>query len=387
MTLIHFKIYRHSSELPSDWDGLVRHDVFLQSNYLKALEVASPNNISWFYLGVFNDKHLVGVAIIQRIELYLEDIFRNYKDSCFRQKFKHFVSKFLKGNMLVVGNLMHTGQHGIYLDTNRLPQKDFLETIYKALDQLMDVIKKEHNKRIRIMMLKDYFKDDTIHLEKDFFHNLKLHKISVQPNMIMDVHHHWVDFEAYLLDLNKKYRQRYKVARKKSGNIVKKEMTLEDVQKHATQLYHLYKNVSDNAKINTFILPKGHFCALKQHLEDNFKVFGYYLDDVLIGFYTLILNDGVLETYFLGYDEAHQYPNQMYLNMLYDMVDFAIKNKFTSIVYARTAMEIKSSIGAKPQKMYVYLKHTNLLMNIALKRIFKLMNPVQQWEERHPFGY
>ena len=75
----------------------------------------------------------------------------------------------------------------------------------------------------------------------------------------------------------------------------------------------------------------------------------------------------------------------MYLNMLYDMADFAIKNEFTSIVYARTAMEIKSSVGAKPQKMFVYLKHTNLCMNIILKRIFKLMNPTQEWEERHPF--
>jgi hypothetical protein len=106
---------------------------------------------------------------------------------------------------------------------------------------------------------------------------------------------------------------------------------------------------------------------------------------VLIGFYTLILNNDVLETYFLGYDEEHQYPNQMYLNMLYDMSEFAIVNNFSSIVYARTAMEIKSSVGAEPRKMNVYLKHTNPFMNASLKRIFKLMNPTQQWEERHPF--
>ena len=47
--------------------------------------------------------------------------------------------------------------------------------------------------------------------------------------MIMNVEPNWNDFEAYLLDLNKKYRQRYKVARKKAGNIIKKELTLEDV--------------------------------------------------------------------------------------------------------------------------------------------------------------
>ncbi|MEZ4793291.1 MAG: hypothetical protein R2783_07475 [Gelidibacter sp.] len=87
----------------------------------------------------------------------------------------------------------------------------------------------------------------------------------------------------------------------------------------------------------------------------------------------------------MGYDQAHQYQHQMYLNMLYDMLDFAIEHKFASIVYARTAMEIKSSIGAKPQKMNVYLKHTNSFMNASLKQIFKLMDPSRQWEERHPF--
>jgi hypothetical protein len=124
---------------------------------------------------------------------------------------------------------------------------------------------------------------------------------------------------------------------------------------------------------------------LKRELNTNFKVFGYYLDDTLIGFYTLILNGNILETYFLGYDESHQYQNQLYLNMLYDMLEFAIQNKFASIVYARTAMEIKSSIGAKPKRMYVYLKHTNSFMNASLQGIFQLMNPSRDWEERHPF--
>jgi hypothetical protein len=48
-------------------------------------------------------------------------------------------------------------------------------------------------------------------------------------------------------------------------------------------------------------------------------------------------------------------------------------------------MEIKSSIGAKPVPMVVYIKHTNSLINAALKQVFKLMNPKQNWQERHPF--
>ncbi len=383
--MVDFKIYETVNELPSDWNNLVKHDIFLHASYLKALQHASPNNISWFYLGVFIDKQLVGVAIVQRVELYLEDIFRNYKDSCQRQKFKHFISKFLKGNMLVVGNLMHTGQHGFYFDSNLISQLDFLGIVCEALTLQKKSIRKKHKKRIRIIVFKDYFTDDSIHFEKDFFKRHKLHKVSVQPNMIMEIQPSWKDFDGYLLALNKKYKQRYKVSRKKAEAIIKNELSLEDIELNCDRLDVLYDTVSNNAKINTFIIPKGHFCELKRHLGTNFKVFGYYLEDTLIGFYTLILNNDTVETYFLGYDESYQYVHQIYLNMLYDMVNFGIREKFTSIVFARTAMEIKSSIGAKPINMNVYLKHTNSFMNLLLKRIFKLMNPKQQWEERHPF--
>jgi hypothetical protein len=114
-------------------------------------------------------------------------------------------------------------------------------------------------------------------------------------------------------------------------------------------------------------------------------VFGYYYQGNLIGFYTLILNNAVLETYFLGYDSKYQYQNQLYLNMLYDMLGFAIENKFDSVVYARTAMEIKSSVGAKAIPMTMYIKHTNKFANAILKVIFNFMKPNQKWEERHPF--
>ena len=150
-------------------------------------------------------------------------------------------------------------------------------------------------------------------------------------------------------------------------------------------MHELYLNVSDNARFNTFILPQNHFYELKLKLKDKFKVYGYYLNDVLVGFYTLILNGKDLETYFLGYDSKHQYSNQLYLNMLYDMLQFGIENRFDTIVYARTAMAIKSSVGAKPEPMVMYLKHTNPFLNAILYPVFKLMNPAQNWEERHPF--
>ena len=74
--MIHYKIYNSVNELPNSWDDLPHSDIFLKTNFLKGLEAASPINISSYYLGVFKAEKLVGIAIIQRVEMYLDDIFR-----------------------------------------------------------------------------------------------------------------------------------------------------------------------------------------------------------------------------------------------------------------------------------------------------------------------
>lgn len=383
--MITFKIYDSYNELPESWNAITEHDIFLQPNYFEALEQASPDNIQFFYLAVFKDNVLVGVAVIQRVQLYLEDMFRKSSSSYFKSSFQSIISKVLKGNILVVGNLMHTGQHGMFYQQKNISQYEYTTVIFKALDALKIKIKKIQKKTIRVILLKDFFNDDILYHQKNRFLSNKLHMVTVQPNMLMSLNSNWLNMADYVGDLNKKYKSRYKSAKKKLGKITCSELDLDSLKNNAAILHQLYLNVSKNAKFNTFILPKHHFYHLKKHLNTNFKVFGYYLDQELIGFYTLILNHDVLETYFLGYDVKHQYTHQLYLNMLYDMTKYGIDHKFKTIVFARTAMEIKSSVGAKPQDMYLYLKHTNTFTNGVLKQFFKFMNPSHDWDERHPF--
>jgi len=384
-TLIKTKLFTSAIDLPRVWDALVVHDIFLQTTYLKALEEAAPKNITLYYFGFYIEQELVGIAVMQRVKLYLNDMFRNHDDSCFQERFKNQVSKVLKGNILVVGNLTHTGQHGIYFKSNAITNEEFMSTLLKAVDVLKRKIKTVFNKNIRAVLLKDYFLTDTILQTKNALNTSGFHHIVVQPNMVLNLPEHWVHFEDYISELNKKYRDRYKSARKKSESIITKELDVTAVFNQSETLYKLYKNVASNAKINSFILPENHFYTFKKQLGANFKVFGYFNKNELVGFYTLILNNKYLETYFLGYDSEYQYKHQLYLNMLYDMAQFGINNQFKTIVYARTAMEIKSSIGAKPKDMVMYLKHTNWFMNGILKYIFRLMNPSKIWEERHPF--
>lgn len=385
--MIHYKIYKNTSELPADWDALNTQDVFLKSNFLKGLESALPLNISGYYVGVFKNKTLVGIAIIQRVEMYANDIFRKNSDNSIKQFAKQLISKIIKGNALVVGNLMHTGQHGVYFNEKEISQANYLTQIEKALNELTTYIKVKFNKKVRIVVFKDYFEQDSIHESTAFFKQNNLYKIQVQPNMIFSIADAWKTTNDYILSFNKKYKRRYKTARKKSAALHYQELDAHFLNTYSNTIFKLYETVSDNARVNSFKLKPDHFYQLKIHLKDKFKVFGVFLEDELVGFYTLILNNSILETYFLGYNKKLQHQHQMYLNMLFNMAFFGIENGYKTIVYARTAMEIKSSIGAKPHTMHIYLNHTNnFIANTVLKCIVMYMNPIQKWEERHPFS-
>jgi len=386
MSLIYSKIYNNVSELPERWNTLVAHDVFLQTPFLNALEQSCPNNINLYYIGVYSSNTLVGIIIMQWVEIYAKDIFRKSNDHYLKKISKILVAKIVRGNALVVGNLMHTGQHGIYFNDKKISQSVYLEEVFKALNKVSNQIKKTHNKRIRIIGFKDYFDNDRIHSSSEFFMTKNLYKIQVQPNMIFSLPTHWNMIEDYIFELKNKYKRRYKTARKKIGAINSKELTIKDLETASNILYSLYKNVSDNAKVNSFVLPQNHFISLKEHMQNNFKVFGYFLNNELVGFYTLILNNEILETYFLGYDDKRQSQHQIYLNMLFDMLTYAINNNFKTLVFARTAMEIKSSVGAKPNTMHIYMKHANnFIANKILKLIVNTLNPIKKWNERHPF--
>ncbi len=383
--MTHYKLYTSINELPQSWDRLARHDVFLSKKLLKGLERGCPENINTYYLAIYKDNNMVGIAVLQRIKMYLNAVFRD-KSSWFKKQTTAIISKIAKGNLLVLGNLMHTGQHGYYFEKNLINHNHFLEITYNAIKDLTKIIKKTDGKTIRLIAFKDYYLNDPIHNEVSFFKDKQLYQVQVQPNMLFAIQTNWTSIDDYTAALKKKYKRRFTNALKRKTNIVSKVFSLDDLKVHKDSIYKLYKMVSDNARVNSFMLPENHFYTVKKALKDDFNVTGYFIEKELVGFFSLIKNHQTLETYFLGYSRKLNRSYQLYLNMLYDMVAYGIKNQFKRIVFARTAMEIKSSVGARPQPMLLYVKHTNhSIANVILKAVVKYLNPLKEWQERHPF--
>ena len=375
-----FQIFESTNNLPEEWNDLASKNILLSKDYLLVLEQSKPNNISIFFIGIFEEKKLIGISLSMLVNLNLLSSFGE-RDKCLKTFFRNLIFRNFVSHVLVIGNNFFTGQNAFVLDQNS-NQIEAISTLKKAAEDLVLLIKSKKEK-VHITTFKDFDSSDLDLFDKEDFKKYAI--FSTQPNMVFSIVENWKNEEDYVADLSKKYRDQYKRSHKKLEGIVKKKMTFFDIKAHEKNIYSLYFYVAKNAPFNTFFLAENHFATLKEILQDKFLFYGYFLENKLIGFNTLIKNGIVMETYFLGYDEAIQREKMVYLNMLYDMIGYSIKKEFKQIIFARTALEIKSSVGAKPIKMFGFMKHENKFINRFMKQFINYFEPETVWQERNPF--
>ncbi len=379
-TQLTIEIYSSTAQLPKNWSNLANENIFLSREYLEILEKSAPTNMTCHFIGFFNEKELVGIALSQFLDLNKLESFGE-RDKCIKTSVRNIIFKNFCSHVLIIGNNMLTGQN-TYFFSDKIDKIQALKTLKNASEQLKTLFIKKGFK-IHVTTFKDFPKENIPDFQLAGFQDS--YQFSTQPNMLFEIPNRWKSEQDYIDALSKKYRDQYKRARKKAEGILKRKMNLEDIIKHEEIIYDLYHHVAKNAHFNTFFLAKNHFSTFKQLLKDEFLLYGYFLDEKLIGFNTIIKNGEVIDTYFLGYDETIQREKMLYLNMLYDMIAYSINNGFKKIIFARTALEIKSSVGAKPQEMFGFMKHDNPIIDLAIDKVFCYLDPEVVWKERNPF--
>lgn len=372
-----FKIFNSTTELPINWNIVIgQQNIMLSEEYFRVLEESKPINMKYCFVGFFSDENLIGGALFQYLNFIEHKSFQKGEVLC---SIRNFLTRQLSKDVMILGNNMLTGQNGFYFDPSKIPTEKAILLLNEASQNIQAILGKTS-----LIIYKDYQKSFLKNFEEEQKFK-SFYRFSVQPNMILNLKPEWNCLEDYRNDLSKKYRARLKSAKKKIDGIQKLELDIQSIKKHQNEMNILYQNVAENAPFNTFFLTEKHFESMKQNLKKDFKVFGYFFNEKLIGFYTLILNNNDIDTYFLGYDKEIQKEKQIYLNMLFDMTEFGISNQFKRIVFGRTALEIKSTIGAEPVEIFGLIKHNNKAINPFMEKIFTSLNPKVEWIQRKPF--
>ncbi|HLP95865.1 MAG TPA: GNAT family N-acetyltransferase [Saprospiraceae bacterium] len=388
-TALRYTFFRSIEAAGQDWDHAApAHDLFLQRQYLSILEANPPEGMRFGYLVFYQQDQPVGVALCQ-IKYFkgddnIADLDVPRKDPCFfgglSQWFKKWVAGKAAADILICGNMLLTGEHGYYFNPEKAREEDAVIVLEQALDYVIDQMGKEGVK-MPVILVKDIA---PLHRPQGQYLGKKgFTEFEIQPNMVLDLPYH--NMEEYLNAMSTKYRTRAKRAFKKLDGIEKRPMTYAEILQELPNIYRLYKDIANNAGFNMVDLNEHYLAALKKDLHEHFQMYAYYLDGKLVAFYTMIWNHDELEAHFLGYEKSLNHDYQLYLNILYDIIKMGIEGGSKQIVFARTALEIKSSVGAVAHDLYCYLRHQNAVANRFVPTILDYLKPVEEWQPRHPF--
>lgn len=372
------------------WNQVVPDNIFFSIPFLKLIEDTPPKGIKPFYAIISSQGKDIAVISLQRKEIDLSESMNfddGFKQQSSLQKFslnvRKSASKLAKFSTLICGNVLLTGEYGFYFSDKTILYVEQFRIVEKALDQICKLLSKNGYPSGPILM-KDYYKDKEFSLNN--LDKSKFTEFAVQPNMILNLDESWNMFDDYLKAIKSKYRVRAKRAFKKLGtDVEKRELSIEDVKKYQQRIFDLYLETASEADFNLFTLPVNYFKLLQEYLGDKIKIVAYFIGDEMIGYYTILFNTDYMEAHYLGYDKSKNAARQIYLNMLFDLIKEGIDAKANKIQFARTALEIKSSVGAIPYDMLCYLKHKSSWKNAMLPKLLTFMVPEKEWKPRTPF--
>lgn len=381
-------LYRTMEAVPEAWDQLApKQNLFLQRSYLAVLENFPPTEMQFAYLLFYQQNEPVGIAIAQ-IQLFRanQNIQEEKEDAGLLGRIGNFVKEKVAEKIsfytLVCGNLLLTGEHGFYF-SSQINIADKIDVLHKGLNAVLPKLD-EQGIEVSAILIKEMEAENKKEVGPALCKYYQ--EFTMQPNMVFELDPNWRTFQDYIDSLSSKYRVRMKRGFRKGAQIRKENLDLDALIANKKRIHELYMGVANNSDFNSAELHEDYFLELKRALPHRFQLMGYYIEDRLIGYYTTIKNYKELEAHFLGIDYEQNRIYQTYLNILFDITKDGISMGVEKIIFARTALEIKSSIGAEPQEMYFYARHRSKFSNRLLNYMVDYLQPKSpEWIQRRPF--
>ncbi|PTX60669.1 hypothetical protein C8N46_106315 [Kordia periserrulae] len=370
--------YDNIKDIPvAYWEQLgCGNNTYYTPEFLRAYELANED-IVFRYVVILNAKNeAVAFAATQVVTISIKTITKNIK---MYTGIKTIINRLFCNSSLRImfcGNVFLSGEYGTFIKKEEDVNGLFHELV-SALQGLM-----KNTKRLHGVFVKD-FKESSLQLTNQL-KNYGFAAMKVEPNMIISLQPEWTSFDDYKDALKSKYRVKANKADSKSKSLTVKDFSFQEVDAYKSELQALYENTIANANFNAQVLDLDTYILLKKTFGEQFIVKGYFLEDTLVGFLSAMKNGENLDAHFIGLNYALNKTYAIYPRILNDYVRLGILYEAKRINLGRTASEIKSTLGAKPQDLTCYIRHKRRFLNSLIQPFIKNIK-IKSFKEHSPF--
>jgi hypothetical protein len=377
--------YSSVSEL-FEASGLRPENVFLQNEYLESLEQGGPSAAGYRYALVRNGKKAVAVVYVQLIPFSLNGVDEMIRDKPYRRLLKTvraLLGAYLfrndsdrKSILLVCGNMCVSGDHGVFsTDRNALAKllPGLLQDLTHALSEKYRVI---------AQIVKDFPEDDDpfgqVLKSRRFF------RLDMDPVMKLRFPDEVYDIQAYCAALSSKYRVRYNQTLKKIVDCEWRDLSLAEMEKHRSEMQGLYSAVQDKAPLKIMDVDMDYLISLKRKMGKSVRCSALFEGQQMLAFTTGILNGEEFEAHHIGLDYGQNRHRALYLNVLFHYIEMALESGARTVCFGRTALEMKTTVGAVPVYFNAFMKLSNGFLNGFVRCLLPDPAP-HNWIPRSPF--
>ncbi len=296
------------------WDEVTSHDsLFLSRRYLRVLEEAGPDNLRPCYALIFREKEPVAAVAAQSVTVSLARLRKKVSSNGRLDR--------LEEKMLVCGNLLSWGMHGISFAPN-VDHQPLWPAVAEALYRLRRVNKLFGD--TAFVMVKDI--TDPHASAATALSRFSYRELETEPNMVLDISPQWKSYDDYLASLTSRYRKQARQIEKEvtAAGCAVEDIETDEIARNAELLHALYLQTHKNARLRLVTLPVAFLPTLARELGDDMRFTVLRKDDQLLGFVTTVKDGDTAVGYYIGFDRKANADIPIYFRLLQSVVGHAL---------------------------------------------------------------
>ena len=334
---------------------------FLQKPYLKAMSAFCDTWVVLFY----HHRKPIGMAVFY-LSTFQSNELEHELSKCLGVRdwiARKWTTPKKEQHVLVCGNPMISGEHAFVFD-DAVPHFHRANLLCDAMNEVVKKVK-ANGIALGICLMKDFFPAHQ-DLQKDL-RKCGFSPMAGEPVMMLPLLPEWKSLDDYQDQLISKFRSKLLTAYDKSRSLTKEKLDLSAMLERQQEWYGLYEQVYEKAQYQWKRLTAQAIIDLKKSLGDDLVMQAYFHQDQMIGFSIAILGAEEMEAHLVGMDYAVNKSFQLYSRMLYDYIELGIEQRKSWICFGRTALEIKSSIGALALPAQALIRHSKPVTNVLVR--------------------
>ena len=208
------------------------------------------------------------------------------------------------------------------------------------------------------------WKKDWVDLEFDPLMRVPLHALSS-----------WDDYRSAL-----RTKARTKVNRilKLSAPLHFRSLEVADIREQAQALHALYLKTYDRAAFRLGGLQPEDLVLFKEEMGSRFQLWVAEKDGEQIGFHCGMCDEEEVEAFFVGFGLEHNQTFALYQRMLIEFIRWGLKEGCSVVNLGRTALDLKASLGAQPQRLVLHERIQNPIVHRLAQWAARASAPKQE---------